>query len=104
MKALLAIDGSTESTFGLETAVSLAWPSDAEVLVLTVFPPESEWFGGPWASASPTSLRTTSVTSCAPSGRRFWQISMPSSRALASSRPVPSAHGRDGVGRRRLSG
>ena len=31
MKALLAIDGSTESAFGLETAASFAWPSGAEL-------------------------------------------------------------------------
>ena len=31
MKALLAIDGSTESAFGLETATSLTWPSGTEL-------------------------------------------------------------------------
>lgn len=50
MKALLAIDGSTESALGLETAVSFTWPSSASVLVLSVLPPESEWFGGAWTT------------------------------------------------------
>ena len=50
MKALLAIDGSTESAFGLELAASLAWPSGAELQVLTVLPSETEWIGGPWAA------------------------------------------------------
>ena len=49
MKALLAIDGSTESSLGLETALSFAWPSGAKLLVLTVLPPEAEWYGGAWA-------------------------------------------------------
>jgi len=50
MKALLAIDGSTESAFGLEVAAGLAWPSDADLSVLTVLPSEADWYGGPWAA------------------------------------------------------
>ena len=50
MKALLAIDGSTESAFGLETAASLTWPPGAELLVLTVLPSEADWYGGPWTA------------------------------------------------------
>jgi nucleotide-binding universal stress UspA family protein len=50
MKALLAIDGSTESAFGLETAASFEWPSGTELLVLTVLPSKAEWYGGPWAA------------------------------------------------------
>ena len=48
MKALIAIDGSTESAFGVELAASLAWPSGAELQVLTVLPSETERIGGPW--------------------------------------------------------
>ena len=48
MKALLAIDGSTESAFGLETAASFSWPAGSEVLVLTVLRPEADRYGGPW--------------------------------------------------------
>ena len=48
MKALLAIDGSTELAFGVELAASLAWPSGAELQVLTVLPSETERIGGPW--------------------------------------------------------
>lgn len=50
MKALLAIDGSTESAFALETAASLTWPAGAKLSVLTVLPSEAEWYGGPWAA------------------------------------------------------
>lgn len=50
MKALLAIDGSTESAFGLETAASLVWPTGAELSILTVIPSKAEWYGGPWAA------------------------------------------------------
>ena len=62
MKALLAIDGSTESALGLETAASFAWPSGAELSVLTVLPSEAEWYGGRGPPASPTSPRTTCAT------------------------------------------
>ena len=48
MKALLAIDGSTELAFGVGLAASLAWPSGAELQVLTVLPSETERIGGPW--------------------------------------------------------
>jgi nucleotide-binding universal stress UspA family protein len=48
MKALLAIDGSSESAFALETAASLTWPPGAQLEVLTVLPTEAEWYGGPW--------------------------------------------------------
>lgn len=52
MKALLAIDGSTESALGLETAASFAWPTGSEVLVLTVLPSEADWYGGPWGGVA----------------------------------------------------
>ena len=48
MKALLAIDGSSESALALETAASLTWPPGAHLEVLTVLPTEAEWYGGPW--------------------------------------------------------
>ena len=48
MKALLAIDGSSESVLALETTASLTWPPGAQLEVLTVLPTESEWYGGPW--------------------------------------------------------
>ena len=48
MKALLAIDGSSESALALETAASLTWPAGAHLEVLTVLPTEAEWYGGPW--------------------------------------------------------
>jgi nucleotide-binding universal stress UspA family protein len=48
MKALLAIDGSSESAFALETSASLTWPPGAHLEVLTVLPTEAEWYGGPW--------------------------------------------------------
>jgi nucleotide-binding universal stress UspA family protein len=48
MKALLAIDGSSESALALETAASLTWPAGALLEVLTVHPTETEWYGGPW--------------------------------------------------------
>lgn len=50
MKALLAIDGSAESTLGLASAASFAWPAGAEVVVLTILPPQVDWYGGPWAA------------------------------------------------------
>jgi len=50
MKALLAIDGSAESAYGLETAASLVWPAGAELSVLTVLPSEADRYGGPWAA------------------------------------------------------
>lgn len=48
MKALLAIDGSTESGLALETSASLTWPAGAQLEVLTVLPTEAESYGGPW--------------------------------------------------------
>jgi len=48
MKALLAIDGSSESALALEMAASLTWPPGAHLEVLTVLPTEAEWYGGPW--------------------------------------------------------
>src|SRR6187397_862507 len=48
MKALLAIDGASESVLALETTASLTWPPGAQLEVLTVLPTESEWYGGPW--------------------------------------------------------
>src|SRR6187397_2554844 len=48
MKALLAIDGSSESALALETSASLTWPPGAHLEVLTVLPTEVEWYGGPW--------------------------------------------------------
>ena len=50
MKALLAIDGSTESTLALETAGTLSWPAGTRLEVLTVLPTDAEWIGGPWAA------------------------------------------------------
>jgi nucleotide-binding universal stress UspA family protein len=50
MKALLAIDGSSESALALETSASLTWPDGARLDVLTVLPTEVEWYGGPWAA------------------------------------------------------
>ncbi len=49
MKALLAIDGSSESALALETSASLTWPAGAQLEVLTVLPTEAEWYGGPWS-------------------------------------------------------
>ena len=49
MKALLAIDGSSESALALETAASLTWPAGAQLEILTVLPTEAEWYGGPWS-------------------------------------------------------
>ncbi len=48
MKALLAIDGSSESALALETSATLTWPTGARLEVLTVLPTEAEWYGGPW--------------------------------------------------------
>ena len=50
MKALLAIDGSTESGLGLETAASFSWPPRTSLAVVTVLPAEADWYGGPWAA------------------------------------------------------
>jgi len=50
MKALLAIDGSTESTLALETSATLTWPMGARLEVLTVLPTEAEMYGGPWSA------------------------------------------------------
>jgi len=49
MKALIAIDGSTESVLAVETAASLAWPNGSRLEVLTVLPTDAELFGGPWS-------------------------------------------------------
>jgi len=48
MKALLAIDGSSESALALETSASLTWPPGTHLEVLTVLPTEAQWYGGPW--------------------------------------------------------
>ena len=48
MKALLAIDDSSESALALETSASLTWPAGALLEVLTVLPTEAAWYGGPW--------------------------------------------------------
>jgi len=53
MKALLAIDGSTESACGSDTAIGLDWPSGTTLSVLTVLPLESDWYGGPWVAGVP---------------------------------------------------
>jgi nucleotide-binding universal stress UspA family protein len=50
MKALLAIDGSSESALALDTAASLTWPPGSHLEVLTVLPTDTEWYGGPWAA------------------------------------------------------
>ena len=50
MHALLAIDGSTESTLALDTAANLAWPTGSRLDILTVLPLEADWYGGPWAA------------------------------------------------------
>jgi nucleotide-binding universal stress UspA family protein len=50
MHTLLALDGSAESALGLETALSLTWPSGARLLVLSVLPADAQWYGGPWAA------------------------------------------------------
>ena len=50
MHALLAIDGSTESTLALDTAASLTWPTGSRLDILTVLPLAADWFGGPWAA------------------------------------------------------
>ena len=50
MKALIAIDGSTESALAVETAASLAWPNGSRLEVLTVLPTDAELFGGPWGA------------------------------------------------------
>ena len=49
MKALIAIDGSTESAQAVETAASLAWPDGSRLEVLTVLPTDAELSGGPWS-------------------------------------------------------
>jgi len=49
MKALLAIDGSSESVLALETAANLTWPAGTRLEILTVLPTEAEWYGGPWS-------------------------------------------------------
>ena len=49
MKALIAIDGSTELALAIETAASLAWPSGSRLEVLTVVPTDAELLGGPWS-------------------------------------------------------
>jgi nucleotide-binding universal stress UspA family protein len=48
MKAVIAIDGSTESALAVETARSLAWPAGTQLTVLTVLPTDAQLFGGPW--------------------------------------------------------
>ena len=53
MKALIAIDGSTESTLAVETAADLAWPGDSQLKVLTVLPTDAELYGGPWELGVP---------------------------------------------------
>jgi nucleotide-binding universal stress UspA family protein len=50
MHALLAIDGSHESTLALETAAGLSWPAGSRLDILTVLPLEADWYGGPWAA------------------------------------------------------
>jgi nucleotide-binding universal stress UspA family protein len=53
MKALVAIDGSTESALAIETAASLTWPAGSQLEVLTVLPGPAELFGGLWEMAFP---------------------------------------------------
>jgi nucleotide-binding universal stress UspA family protein len=48
MKALLAIDGSSESALALDTSANLTWPAGSLLEILTVLPTEAEWYGGPW--------------------------------------------------------
>lgn len=47
MKALIAIDGSTESEAAVEMAAGLKWPPGSRVEVLTVLPSDIELYGGP---------------------------------------------------------
>ena len=51
MKALIAIDGSTESALAVETAASLAWPNGSRLEVLSVLPTDAELFGSPWGAS-----------------------------------------------------
>ncbi len=48
MKALIAIDGSVESSLAIDTADTLAWPPGSVIEVLTVLPTDTELYGGPW--------------------------------------------------------
>ncbi len=80
MKALLAIDASTESALALDTAASLAWPDGSELTILTVLPTEVELLGGPWGigvASPPTEdvqarLRAERLTILDQASRRAW--------------------------------
>ena len=51
MKALIAIDGSTESARAVETAASLTWPDGSQIEVLTVLPTDAALRGWGWIDA-----------------------------------------------------
>ena len=72
MKALIAIDGSTESGAAVETAAGLTWPAGSTVDVLTVLPADIELYGGPlraFADVDPT--RRRSIVTSTRDGRRL---------------------------------
>lgn len=49
MKAMIALDGSPESSLGLDVAAGLSWPAGSTLELLSVQPSDVELYGGPWA-------------------------------------------------------
>jgi nucleotide-binding universal stress UspA family protein len=56
MKALIALDGSPESSLALDVAAGLSWPAGSKIEVLTALPTKLELYGGPWAGFAHTIL------------------------------------------------
>ena len=86
MKALLAIDGSSESALALETSASLTWPVGARLEVLTVLPTEAEWYGGPWTVGVAYVPMPTSGTACGTTERPRLSMRPPGRDGPASDR------------------
>jgi nucleotide-binding universal stress UspA family protein len=49
MKALIALDGSPESSLALDAAAGLSWPTGSTLEIVSVLPTDLELYGGPWA-------------------------------------------------------
>ncbi len=52
MRVLLAIDGSGPSALAIDLVVSIAWPTDTTVTIVTALPDDVDVFGGPWPAAA----------------------------------------------------
>ncbi len=60
MKALIALDGSPESSVALDAAAGLTWPAGSTIELVTVLPTDLELYGGPWSEFA-ASLRTEDI-------------------------------------------